>query len=147
MTLNESIGRFNVRKTLRFEVKPLGKIAAKRAARKMVMEDGSTEVFNVLLFQEGRFVFKFGYKTSDNIRHVCECRADTKEDVYVKLRTVGVRPYRVDCDDPEFTNATPDPAPPLDITDRLKRLNALKADGLLSEEEYTTQRAKIISAL
>ena len=27
MTLNESIGRFNVRKTLRFEMKPVGKTA------------------------------------------------------------------------------------------------------------------------
>lgn len=27
MTLNESIGRFNVRKTLRFEMRPLGKTA------------------------------------------------------------------------------------------------------------------------
>ena len=121
--------------------------AAKRAARKMVMEDGSTEVFNAPMFQDGRFVFKFGYKTSDNIRHVCECRADTKEEVYAKLRTVGVRPYRVDCDDPEFTSAATAPSQPPDIADRLKRLNALKAEGLLSEEEYAAQRAKIISAL
>ncbi len=39
------------------------------------------------------------------------------------------------------------PAQPPDIADRLKRLNALKAEGLLSEEEYASQRAKIISAL
>jgi len=32
MTLNESIGRFNVRKTLRFEMKPLGKTAENLAA-------------------------------------------------------------------------------------------------------------------
>ena len=123
------------------------KAAEKRAARKLAMVDGSSEAFSAPLFKEGRFVFKFGYKTSDNIRHVCECRADTKEDVYAKLRTVGVRPYRVECDDPEFTNAAPVPSQPLGIADRLKRLNALKADGLLTEEEYAAQRAKIISEL
>ncbi|MBQ2630545.1 MAG: hypothetical protein IJG13_12805, partial [Kiritimatiellae bacterium] len=66
---------------------------------------------------------------------------------YAKLRTVGVRPYRVECDDPEFTNAAPVPAQPFGIADRLKRLNALKADRLLTEEEYAEQRAKIISEL
>ena len=123
------------------------KAAEKEAARKMVMVDGSTEVFDAPLFKEGRFVFKFGYKTSDNIRHAAFCHGDAKEDVYSKLRTVGVHPYCVECDDPEFTNAASAPAQPLGIADRLKRLNALKAEGLLTEEEYAAQRAKIISEL
>lgn len=37
--------------------------------------------------------------------------------------------------------------PSLSIAERLKRLNALKADGLLTEEEYAAQRAKIIAEL
>ena len=53
----------------------------------------------------------------------------------------------MECDDPEFTNAASAPAQPLGIADRLKRLNALKAEGLLTEEEYAAQRAKIISEL
>lgn len=123
------------------------KAAEKEAARKKVMEEGSTEVFDAPIFKTGKFVFKFGYKTSDNIRHEAFCHGDAKEDVYAKLRTVGVRPYRVECDDPEFTNAAPAPVQPLGIADRLKRLNALKEEGLLTEEEYATQRAKIIAEL
>jgi hypothetical protein len=49
------------------------------------------------------------------------------------------------------TKAVPQPplpdTPSLSIAERLKRLNALKADGLLTEEEYAAQRAKIISEL
>lgn len=125
------------------------KAAEKKAARKMVMEDGSAAVFNAPLFKTGRFEFKFGYKTSDNTRHEAFCHGDSKDDVYSKLRTVGVRPYRVECDDPEFANASSSPAsaPVLGIADRLKRLNALKDEGLLSDEEYAAQRAKIISEL
>lgn len=39
------------------------------------------------------------------------------------------------------------PALDLSIGERLKRLNALKTEGLLTEEEYAAQRAKIISEL
>ena len=38
-------------------------------------------------------------------------------------------------------------APALTIAERLKRINALKADGLLTEEEYAAQRSKIIAEL
>ena len=119
----------------------------RRALREKVMTEAANDVFNSPLFQTGKFLFKFGYKTSDNVRHEANCRAESKDDVFQKLRTVGVRPFRVECDDPEFTNAAPAPAQPLGIADRLKRLNALKADGLLTEEEYAAQRAKIISEL
>ena len=111
------------------------------------MAEAANDVFNSPLFQTGKFLFKFGYKTSDNVRHEANCRAESKDEVFQKLRTVGVRPFRVECDDPEFTNAAPAPAQPLGIADRLKRLNALKEQGLLTESEYAEQRAKIISEL
>jgi hypothetical protein len=33
------------------------------------------------------------------------------------------------------------------VADRLRRLNALKDEGLISEAEYAEQRAKIISSI
>lgn len=188
----------------------------RRALRNKVMEEGPSDVFTSSLFQTGKYLFKFGYKTSDNVRHEDKCRADDKDDVFQKLRTVGVRPYRVECADPAFVgvrkdlpgpdvgskryeyafrdsqnvrhdgivladtqeeayaklrklaikaffvaeegtepppdvaarlSATAASATPLGVGERLKRLNALKEQGLLSESEYNEQRSKIISEL
>ena len=231
----------------------------RRALREKVMTEAPAEVFNSPMFQSGKYLFKFGYKTSDNVRHEANCRADDKDDVFQKLRTVGIRPYRVECDDPAFVGVRKDlpgpdvgskryeyafrdsqnirhdgivladtreeaftklrklaikaffvaeegtepppkrdytaevdktikavaeskplpkapqeppvavpppvakqpkptapsapapavaaPAPALGIGDRLKRLNALKEQGLLSEDEYNAQRTKILSEL
>lgn len=209
----------------------------RRALREKVMTEAPSEVFNSPLFQTGKYLFKFGYKSSDNVRHEDKCRADDKDDVFQKLRTVGIRPYRVECDDPAFVGVRKDlpgpdvgskryeyafrdsqnirhdgivladtreeayaklrklaikafyvaeegtepppkrdytaqveetiktvaesqsiassapapavaaPAQPLGIGDRLKRLNALKEQGLLSDAEYNDQRAKILSEL
>lgn len=209
----------------------------RRALREKVMTEAPSEVFNSPLFQTGKYLFKFGYKSSDNVRHEDKCRADDKDDVFQKLRTVGIRPYRVECDDPAFVGVRKDlpgpdvgskryeyafrdsqnirhdgivladtreeayaklrklaikafyvaeegtepppkrdytaqveetiktvaesqsiassapapavaaPAQPLGIGDRLKRLNALKEQGLLADAEYNDQRAKILSEL
>ena len=214
----------------------LRKANERRALREAAMVQRSAEVFDTPIFQTGRYLFKFGYKTSDSARHEQTCRADSKSEVFQKLRKVGIRPYRVECDDPDFvdirkdlpgpdvgsktfeyvfrdsgnvqhvgtiladtrdeayaklrkmsikpctvdelgaerpqkrTDAHPVPTPPpsqpnapapvleapppisaasasLSIADRLKRLNSLKEQGLLTETEYAEQRARIISEL
>ena len=47
MTLNESVGRFNVRKTLRFEMKPLGKTAENLDAFLAEDEDRASDLHTI----------------------------------------------------------------------------------------------------
>ena len=98
------------------------------------------------LFTQGRYTFSFAYKTSDNVRHEDTCRADERDEVFQKLRTVKIRPMKVWCDDPTYeadhTRAIVTP-----IAERLKQLDALKSQGLITETEYAAQRTKIISEI
>ena len=68
-----------------------------------------------------------------------------------------IRPSKVWCDDPTYetdharaiSNTVPD-APRVagaDVATRLKQLDALKAQGLITEAEYNAQRTKIISEI
>lgn len=101
--------------------------------------------FSVPLFQTGALRFKVDFKTSDNVCHSAECRADTRDEMFAKARTVGVRPSRVTCLDP-----IPNPQPPIpnpSFEARLKRLDALRSQGLITDAEYATQRARIIGEL
>ena len=117
------------------------KIAIQRRAG--VMPD-----FSVAPFQTGAYRFKVEFKTSDNQRHKAECRADSRDEMFAKARTVGVRPSRV-------TQLDPAPAEPPAVTtsvtptiaERLQRLDALKSQGLVTETEYAAQRTRILSEL
>lgn len=51
--------------------------------------------FSASIFQTGQFRFKVEYKTSDNIPHAVECRADSRDEMYQKAKFVRVRPSRV----------------------------------------------------
>ena len=43
----------------------------------------------------GATVFTYTYMTSDGVRHAGEIRADSKDEAYAKLRSVGIKPIRV----------------------------------------------------
>ena len=101
--------------------------------------------FSVPLFQTGALRFKVDFKTSDNACHSVECRADTRDEMFAKARTVGVRPSRVTCLDPEPHLSSPIPPPSFEA--RLKRLDALRSQGLITDAEFATQRARIIGEL
>ena len=51
--------------------------------------------FSAPIFQTGQFRFKVEYKTSDNVPHAVECRADSRDEMYQKAKSVRVRPSRV----------------------------------------------------
>ena len=108
------------------------------------------------IFSTGKYEFGFRYKTSDNVTHTDTCRADERDEVYQKLRTVKVRPSKVWCDDPTYevdhvraisapVDATSSSRP--DIASRLKQLDTLKAQGLITEAEYADKRAAILAEL
>ena len=108
------------------------------------------------IFSTGKYEFGFRYKTSDNVTHTDTCRADERDEVYQKLRTVKVRPSKVWCDDPTYetdhtraisslVDATVSPRP--DIATRLKQLDTLKAQGLITEAEYAAKRTAILAEL
>ena len=119
------------------------------------------------IFMKGRYTFRFTYKTSDNVRHEDACMGNEKEDVFQKLRTVKIRPMKVWCEDPNYEteharaiqSPVPTPRSPLPnpqspipntqspIAERLKQLDALKAQNLITEAEYAAQRTKIISEI
>jgi hypothetical protein len=46
---------------------------------------------------------------------------------------------------PQEQYATPAPAPEEDMITQLERLGALKAQGLLTEEEFAAQKAKLLA--
>lgn len=137
--------------------------------------------------------FNFVYMNADKVRQSGVVEAASKQDAYNRLHRKGIRPIRVlaEGEEPpvmkkffkEQKESAPEPkkiyipaekpklepkpapvvkdtvpksplpvpqhsdTPSLSIAERLKRLNALKADGLLTEEEYAAQRAKIIAEL
>ena len=92
---------------------------------------------------------------ADRVRRKEEILAESKEDAYIRLRKKKIRPIRVLAEgeaEPPPKNfmtkaAKQEAVPEPSIADRLRRLNALKDEGLISEAEYAEQRAKIISAL
>ena len=100
-------------------------------------------------------IFTYIYMTPERVRSRGEIQAESKEDAYIRLRKKRIRPIRVlaegESEPPpkDFMSkaakreAKPEPS----VADRLRRLNALKDEGLISEAEYAEQRAKIISAL
>ena len=109
------------------------------------------------IFTQGRYTFSFAYKTSDNVRHEDTCQADERDEVFQKLRTVKIRPMKVWCDDSAYeadhARAISTPVPSAssptgaDIPTRLKQLNALKEQGLITEAEYAEKRAVILAEL
>ena len=105
--------------------------------------------FALPIFKEGVLRFKVEYRTSDNVRHEVECRADSRDEMFAKARSIGVRPGTVTQLDPAPTSAKGEAeSSPLDeIATRLQRLDALMAQGLLAEAEYAAQRAKILAEL
>ena len=133
--------------------------AAQERRRKMEELVNSSKPIALLdpIFTKGRYLFGFQYKTSDNVTHRDTCRADERAEVFDKLRTVKVRPSQVWCDDPNYeadharaiAGTVPD-APRVagsDIATRLKQLDALKAQGLITESEYADKRGKILAEL
>ena len=121
--------------------------AAQERRRKMEeIVNGSKPVAQVdPIFSQGSCEFKFRYKTSDNVDHVDVCRANNKDEAFQKLRTVRIRPIKLWCEDaavpPEPSRTGADPAA------RLRQLDALKAEGLITEAEYAEKRSKIIAEL
>ena len=129
--------------------------AAQERRRKMEEIVRSSKPIALLdpIFTKGRYVFGFQYKTSDNVPHRDICRADERAEVFEKLRTVKVRPSQVWCDDPnyeaEHARAIQSPIPNTQspIAERLKQLDALKDQGLITESEYADKRGKILAEL
>ena len=119
-------------------------IAAQR--RCAVMPD-----FGAAPFQTGAFRFKVEFRTSDNVRHEVECRADSRDEMFAKARAVGIRPGTVTQLDPAPTAHPPlaaaTAAAPATIGERLQCLDNLREQGLVTEAEYTAQRTRILSEL
>ena len=125
--------------------------AAQERRRKMEELVSSSKPIALLdpIFMRGRYTFSFVYKTSDNVRHEDTCRADERDEVFQKLRTIKIRPSKVWCDDPSYETdhaqaiqgAKPDAAA------RLKQLDALKEQGLITEAEYAEKRGKILAEI
>ena len=114
--------------------------AARERRRKMEEIVSSSKPIALVdpLFAQGKYTFTFKYKTSDNVTHEDTCRADERDEVFQKLRTVRIRPSKVWCDDPTYGTGA---------ADRLRQLDALKEQGLITEAEYAAQRTKIISEI
>ena len=76
--------------------------AAQERRRRMEEQVNGSKPIVLLdpIFSMGKCEFGFRYKTSDNVTHTDICRADERDEVYQKLRTVKVRPSKVWCDDP-----------------------------------------------
>jgi type II secretory pathway component PulF len=99
--------------------------------------------------------FTYIYMSADRVRRREEIQAESKEDAYIRLRKKKIRPIRVLAEgeaEPPPKNfmsraAKQEENPEPSVADRLRRLNALKDEGLISEAEYAEQRAKIISTL
>ena len=129
--------------------------AAQERRRKMEELVSSSKPIALLdpIFAQGRYTFRFTYKTSDNVRHEDTCKADERDEVFQKLRTVKIRPMNVWCDDPTYEAEharaiqSPIPNPQSPIAERLKRLDALKDQGLITESEYADKRGKILAEL
>ena len=138
----------------------VGDLAAAREKRRRMDElAGGTRPIALLdpIFTRGRYAFSFAYKTPDNVRHEDTCRADGRDEVFQKLRTVKIRPMKVWCDDPSYEAdharaiAAPVPSRPsatgADIATRLRQLESLKSQGLITEAEYAAKRTAILAEL
>ena len=133
--------------------------AAQERRRKMEELVSSSKPISLLdpIFTRGRYTFSFVYKTSDNVRHEDTCRADERDEVFQKLRTVKIRPSKVWSDDPTYETdharaiASPVLSRPsatgADIATRLKQLDSLKELGLITEAEYADKRGKILAEI
>ena len=124
--------------------------AQERRRRMEEIVNGSKPVAMIdPMFSQGRYAFTFRYKTSDNVDHVDTCRANERDEAFQKLRTVRIRPIKVWCDDPayEADHAQAVQGAKPDAAARLKQLDALKEQGLVTEAEYAEKRAKIISEI
>ena len=133
--------------------------AAQERRRRMEELVSSSKPIALLdpIFTQGRYTFSFAYKTSDNVRHEDACKADERDEVFQKLRTVKIRPMKVWCDDPNYETdharaisasvPSSSSATGADIATRLKQLDALKSQGLITETEYAEKRAAILAEL
>ena len=63
----------------------------------VLRQNGLPPDFSAPLFKTGKFLFKVEYKTCDNVSHAVECRADSRDEMYQKAKSVRVRPSRVTC--------------------------------------------------
>ena len=69
--------------------------AARKFAYIVLKDRNPPPDFSAPIFQTGQFRFKVEYKTSDNVPHAVECRADSRGEMYQKAKSVRVRPSRV----------------------------------------------------
>lgn len=138
----------SARKAAAREKAEAGLRAAQERRRKMEEIVNSSKPIALVdpVFAQGKYTFTFKYKTSDNVTHEDTCRADGRDEVFQKLRTVKIRPSRVWCDDPAY-EADRANAVALPIADRLTQLEGLKAQGLITESEYAEKRGKILAEL
>ena len=121
--------------------------AAQERRRKMEeIVNGAKSVAQVdPIFTQGSSEFKFRYKTSDNVDHVDVCRANSKDEAFQKLRTVRIRPIKLWSED---AAVLPEPSrPDTDPVTRLRQLDALKTEGLITETEYAEKRSQILTEL
>ena len=51
--------------------------------------------FGAPVFKEGAILFKVEYRTADNVHHEAKCRADSRDEMYQKAKSIGVRLSRV----------------------------------------------------
>ena len=123
-------------------------LIAQEKRRKMEELVNSSKPIALLdpIFAQGRYTFHFTYKTSDNVRHEDTCMGNERDEVFQKLRTVKIRPMKVWCDDLSSV-ALAKENPARDIATRLKQLDALKSQGLITEAEYNDKRTKILAEL
>ena len=125
--------------------------AAQERRRRMEEIVSSSKPIALLdpIFAQGRYTFSFAYKTSDNVRHEDTCQANERDEVFQKLRMVKIRPMKVWCDDPNYEadHAQAIQSAKPDAATRLKQLDALKSQGLVTEAEYTDKRGKILAEL
>ena len=123
------------------------RVAQERRRKMEEIVNGSKPVALIdPIFSQGRYTFTFRYKTSDNVDHTDTCRADEKDEAFQKLRTVRIRPIKVWCDDPAYEADRAKGTMP-DAASRLKQLDSLKAEGLITEAEYADKRGKILAEL
>ena len=120
--------------------------AQERRRRMEELVNGSKPVALIdPIFSQGKYTFTFRYKTSDNVDHVDTCRADGRDEAFQKLRTVRIRPIKVWCDDPAVPSRPS--ATGADPATRLRQLDELKSQGLITEAEYADKRGKILAEI
>ena len=122
-------------------------VAQERRRRMEALVNGSKPIALLNpIFSTGKYEFGFRYKTLENVTHTDTCRADERDEVYQKLRTVKVRPSKVWCDDLSSV-ALAKEGPARDPASRLKQLDTLKSQGLITEAEYAEKRTAILAEL